>query len=231
MINTYNESNLHNSLKTIFAQRTDGITEYQTGSYFCDIYSPEKIIEIQTANLSSLEKKTAFLLKNHKIEIVFPVAELTIIETWTEDGELVSTRKSPKKEDELCIFRQMTKLYKFVGNANFSIRLVFVNQKQIRIKTMEKIQLINKSRRFKKNWYKKDKKLLSINKEIVLQSKNDFVKLIKDRIDHNTFCKKDIEQFSYKDAGIILWVLKRMEIIEQTEIKGRKIYYTFIPTK
>lgn len=228
MINTYNESNLHNSLKNIFAQRTGGVTEYQSGSYICDIYSPEIIIEIQTANLSSLEKKTAFLIENHKIEIVFPVAEQTIIETWTEEGELVSTRKSPKKEDELSIFRQMTKLYKFVGNDNFSIRLVFVNQKQIRIKTEENIQLINKSRRFKKNWYKKNKKLLSINKEIILQSKSDFAKLIKDRISLQIFCKKDIEQFARKDAGIIIWVSKKMGIIEQAEIKGRKIYYVFV---
>ncbi len=225
MINTYNESNLHNSLKNIFAQRTGGVTEYQAGSYICDVYSPEIITEIQTANLSSLEKKISFLIENHKIEIVFPVAELTVIETWNEDGELVSTRKSPKKEDEFCIFRQITKLYKFVDNYNFSIRLVFVNQKQIRIKTDEKIQLINKSRHFKKNWYKKNKKLLSINKEIVLQSKNDFANLIKDKINFQAFCKTDIEQFARKDAGIIIWVLKRMEIIEQTEIKKRKIYY------
>ena len=37
--------------------------------------------------------------------------------------------------------------------------------------------------------------------------------------------KKDIEQFARKDAGIIIWVLKKMRIIEQAEIKGRKIYY------
>ena len=225
MINTYNESNLHNSLKNIFAERIGGITEHQAGSFVCDIYTPEKVIEIQTANLSSLKKKIDFLIQNHCIEIVFPVAEQTVIETWTEDGELVSTRKSPKKEDELCIFRQMTKLWQFAETKKFSIRLVFVNQKQIRIRTEEKIQLVNKSRRFKKNWYKKNKKLLAINKEIILQSKSDFAKLIKDRISQQPFCKKDIEQFARKDAGIIIWVLKKMRIIEQAEIKGRKIYY------
>ncbi len=225
MINTYNESNLHNSLKKIFAERIGGVTEHQTGAFVCDIYTPETIIEIQTANLSSLKKKINFLLQNHNVEIVFPVAEQTVIETWTEDGELVSTRKSPKKEDALCIFKQITQLWQFVDNNKFSIRLLFINQKQIRIKTEEKIQLINKSRRFKKNWYKKNRKLLSINNEQVLSSKEDYAKLVKEIIKTEQFCRKELEQTVGKDAGVILWVLKKMEIIEYTETKGRKIYY------
>ena len=56
MINTYNESALHENLKFIYANLVNGTTEVKLKNFICDIVADKHIYEIQTSNLSSLYK-------------------------------------------------------------------------------------------------------------------------------------------------------------------------------
>ena len=75
MINTLNESSLHRALKTIYSLDNNSKTEEQVSQWICDIVQNENvIIEIQTANVSSLKNKIKSLLEMGKtVKIVHPV--------------------------------------------------------------------------------------------------------------------------------------------------------------
>ena len=96
MINTYNETSLHAVLKKMYAVEDDSLTEQKCGPFILDIQTRNgDAIEIQTANISSLAKKSEYMLQNKKkIKIVHPVAVYKTIKTIRADGELVSQRKS-----------------------------------------------------------------------------------------------------------------------------------------
>ena len=58
MINIYNESNLHKTLKLFYSDKFNGKTEVPYQKWICDIITESNsIIEIQTSNLQALKEK------------------------------------------------------------------------------------------------------------------------------------------------------------------------------
>lgn len=230
MINTYNESTLHEKLKNKYAELSNGKTEVELNGFFCDVVSGKEIYEIQTANLSSLASKISRLISDYSVTVVFPIAERTIIQWQTEAFELISERKSPKKENEYRLFKEITKLLPFIDNPNFKIILLKAEIIETRIKTDKPVQLKNNSRRWKKNWYKKDKDLLKINSELVFDSRSSYINLVRAITANQDFSLKQLQQNKAcrKYAGLIIWTLKKLGEIEETARKGNEKFYRFV---
>ena len=88
MINTYNETALHRSLKNFYLVQEDGSrAEFNTGHYIADIGRPDgSIVEIQTGSLSHLKPKlTECIYKKKKVTVVYPLVTLKYIETLHTD--------------------------------------------------------------------------------------------------------------------------------------------------
>lgn len=235
-INTLNESSLHRTLKKIYSLEEGSETEVESGGQIYDIVHKDgSITEIQTKNISRLAKKAETALRQgKKFRIVHPVAEETRIETYDKSGNLISRRKSPKKESVYSVFRELTGLYPVLLEENFSLELVFSKITEIRTETENPVQSKNKRRRFRKNWLKTDKKLDSIEKTQILKSKKDYLALIPDGIPER-FTVKDIAEKLKKIpevknkasncASLFVWVLSKMELIEQEGNKNRARLY------
>ena len=230
MINTYNESSLHETLKNYYAERLNGKTEVEIQGFFCDVVAEKKIYEIQTANLSALADKISLLTASYSVTVVFPIAERTIIQSKSENGEILSKRASPKKENESRLFKETTKLLPFLDNPNFKIILLKTEILETRIKTDRPIQLKNNLRRWKKDWYKQDKELIKINSEIIFDSSDCYMKLAKSIIADEPFSLKQLKQNKCckKYAGHILWTLKKLNAVEEYSKKGNEKFYKFI---
>ena len=98
MINTYSESQLHKTLKNLYANEFNGKVEQKINGKICDILTEEnRIIEIQTGNLSQLKNKIETLTPEYKMTIVYPLAIIKRIETRSKTGTVISNKKSPKK--------------------------------------------------------------------------------------------------------------------------------------
>ena len=69
MINTYNETRLHRTLKDLYSGNT-AVQETSLESFICDIYDAGRIIEIQTSKLSALKAKLEKLLPRYPVQIV-----------------------------------------------------------------------------------------------------------------------------------------------------------------
>ena len=228
MINTYNETSLHRELKEIYAQKHQGNTEIEIENYICDIVCSDEnstIIEIQTSNLSKLTSKIEKLTKFHKVKLIYPLATTTYLQRQDETGKVLSKRKSPKKKNIYSIFGELFSLYKLFDNKNFSLTILFCEICIEKIIFDNPVQTPNKSRRFRKNWLTKDKKLISINNEVVLKNKKDLQDLIPKEIPEY-FSSKDLRNTEIKnEANKMIWVLRKANLIEQVEKKGNLIIY------
>lgn len=229
MINTYNESNLHKTLKNMYAEAYHGETEVEKNGYFCDILTKDQcVIEIQTGNLGKLLPKLLSLKDNFKIKVIYPQPTIRIIKTYNTDEELISKRKSPKKLNWYSLFDELMGIYPILSEDWFTLEVLQTSVIEKRIKGDELIQLPNKSRRFRKNWYKTGKELDSIIDKKIFSNKYDYKKLLPE-LPNEKFCAKDLALAGTgKQAHKILWVLNKIEVIKEIEKKGNTKYYSFI---
>lgn len=234
MINTYNESNLHKTLKQYYAIKYEGKTEVPYKKWICDIKTDSNsIIEIQTSNLQALLEKAKTAIKEKiNFTIIHPIITEKIIEIFTEDGRLISKRKSPKSECLFTKLKSLTGIYPILLNKYITIIFVQIRCTEERIQTKEKVQLINKSRKYKRNWYKSGKKLTEISREFIFHGKKSYLSLLpklprefsslelKNELIKKGFSKKESAQ-----ANLILWLYSKMNLIKMTEKKDKRFYY------
>lgn len=235
MINTYNESSLHNTLKTLYAEEFEGQTEAELFDHIYDILAGKQVIEIQTGSLTKLLAKSLDTLDHgYKIKIVYPLVLNKWIEVRDQEGNLLSCRKSPKTQSIYSLFDEITGLYPVLLNPNFSLDVVSVNLTEKRTKCPEPVQTSNKKRRFKKDWIKNGKALKEILDTRTFSKKEDYLTLIPSSI-LPEFCAKDLAaalkadsslpSSANKKAHIMMWVLRHMELLEETEVRNRSHYF------
>ncbi|MBQ6056077.1 MAG: hypothetical protein IJL34_00235 [Treponema sp.] len=246
MINTYNETSLHAVLKKMYAVEDDSLTEQKYGPFILDIQTRNgDAIEIQTANISSLTKKSEYMLQNKKkIKIVHPVAVNKTIKTLRADGELISERKSSAHPTVYSALRSMTGMYPYFLRKGFSLEVLYVEELEIRRKTEEKVQTHNKSRRHLKDWIIINKELVQIYEKKVFKTKSDWINLLPvecRREFTKPLLQKTLKEQLIKEGHsktsaaknssycpLLVWLLLKMELIEEIGMSGRAKLYKVI---
>ena len=115
-INIYNEKKLHRMLKATLCNREECF-EVSVGRYIADILDGNRIIEVQCASLYPLIPKISYYLENtdFDITVVHPIiVSKTIIRADKETGELIRSKRSPKKESEWSVLPDMRYICDFV---------------------------------------------------------------------------------------------------------------------
>lgn len=248
MINTLNESQLHKALKTFYAVQFSAQEEVQVERWICDLVCPDGgIVEIQTKNVSSLKEKIAGLLKlGRSVTIVHPIIKEKIIETFAEDATLVSRRKSPKKESLYSQLKEFTGLKDFLLDKKLTVICPEITIEEKRIVCEKPEQSKNKRRRFKKNWQKDGKALLTIGTSWKLNGKKDWLGLLpraviqgQKRRGEKTavlpFCAATVRDAFIAEqkkeaapcANLLLWLLRETGLIHRVPHEGRAYWYNF----
>lgn len=237
MINTYNETDLHKFFKEKYAKENKGFTEVKVENYICDIFTENsEIIEIQTSSLYKLVSKIEDLHKKYKIKVVFPFPFFKYIENYSETGELLSCKRSPKKNKWINIFTELFGILPVILEKKAELEIVAISITEKRIKTAEPVQTKNKSRRFLKNWYKTGKSLNKIIDTKTFSEKKDFTKLLKEelilhKIDINNFTATDLKKhFTKRKLYLVVSLLHKIGLIEFTKIENNKKYYKLSET-
>ena len=229
MIQTYNESSLHKSLKKIYKKKYKAEEEVKIEGFICDLLtSNNEIIEIQTRHLSALNKKILKLSKKgYSFRIVHPLITKSIIKTIDSSACLLSERKSPKKADIYSLFSELLGFYGSFAVENWVLEVLFVEQVEIREKQAKKTQNKTNTRRYLKDWISLDKQLLGINDHLHIKNKGDLVQLMPEL--PTLFCAKDLSKTAIKkNAHKVLWVLHKLDLIRLVEKKGNTKYYQYI---
>lgn len=233
---TYNESSLHNSLKTLYCSIYDGQTEVEKDGHIYDIVTKNgNVVEIQTKNLTKLLPKILDTIeKGRNIKVVHPVIVTKRILLLDENGNKISNRKSPKKGCIYDIFEELTGIYPVLLNPHFSLEIIEIEMTEERVRTKHNVQSKNKRRRFRRNWNKTNKKLDKILGTTIFNKKEDYLALLSKTLPEN-FCAKDLAKELKKlpeiptktriNAHLIIWVFRHMELLEEAYIKNRNHYY------
>lgn len=239
MINSLNESQLHKALKTFYAVQFSAKEEVQVDRWICDLVCPDKsVIEIQNKSVSSLKEKITGLLKlGKKVTIVHPIIRQKTIQTYSKDGELLSSRKSPKKESLYSELREFTGLAELLLDKKLSFICPEITMAEKRLALDQAEQSKNGRRRYKKAWQKVDKALLTISGTYKLSGKKDWLGLLPQKI------LKEGKEISFTSASakeafvaegkkeaaphanLVLWLLRKAGLIVRVPGPGRGYHY------
>ena len=249
MINTYNESPLHAALKELYAAENGGKTEQiiEGSSSIADVLLPDgSVIEIQTGSISALKEKISCLIsKNRRVTIVRPVAIEKTIVTVDGDGNVLSKKRSPKRETVYSVFRGMTKLAGMIPNDLLTIEILLTRISERRMVTDEPVQLENKSRRHLRKWIPLGKELVSVEGKKTLRTEEDYLSLIPESVPEpftageiaeavlefgtDPFSGETMTAGARKDAAkgarMVLWLLRKCGIAREAGKKGRSKSY------
>ena len=225
MINTYNESKLHETLKKIYALESNGMMEVKLDDtpWICDILDENgNVIEIQTSNLSALTEKAEYILETgRKLKIV--------------------RKRSPKKAGIFDSLRGMTQICPLFLHENCELEILYCEITEMRRKTDSPSQNQSKTRRHLKEWVPLGKRLEKITRKERFCTKEDWEKLLPENLrktDEEGTCPKfracDLAKEITKEKGaktarwtpLLIWLFVKMQILKITEIKGRSKFYS-----
>lgn len=218
MINTWNESLLHEDLKDLYCGDT-GKKEVSIQGSICDVVRQDgSLVEIQTSSIGKLKNKLERLLQDHELELVHPIAVNSIIETYNPDGSLKSRRKSPKHGTLFQLFSELTGIVHLLDNPNLTLTVVLADILEIRVADGTG------------SWRRKgirldDKKLIKIHETVSFTSLSAYARLLPDSLP-TEFTVADLAvSGAGRYSGKMAWVLKKAGILEQTGKKGRAYLY------
>jgi hypothetical protein len=132
VIGVLREGPLHRDLKALLAAPGDAF-EVKVDGYVIDLVrSGGELVEIQTGSFSPLRKKLDALLDRHPIRIVHPIPARRRIIRVDEEGEVLSTKKSPKKPTAATIFEGLVSFPTLLDHPNLTIEVLLCEEDHIR---------------------------------------------------------------------------------------------------
>lgn len=218
MINTWNESLLHEELKELYCQDSDTL-EAPVGTSICDVlHADGSVTEVQTAHLGKLKDKLNRLLCERKVRLVYPVAETMRLETRNAEGVLLSSRKSPKKGTIYQLFKEITGIYALLSNENLEIDVILAEMTELRVADGTG------------SWRRKgirieNRRLDRVNSTRKISSPESLLELLPSDI------PAEFTTAELRDAGIgkysghTVWVLRKLGLIEKIGTRGRLYLY------
>ena len=122
------EQSLHNQLKEHYARPGD-VVEGRVSGYVADIVRGDSLIEIQTGNFQGeFRKKIRRLLRDHRVHVVYPVAERKWI-IRQEEGRR-TRRVSPRRGRVEELFNELVYAPDLPTTPGFSLEVALVDTEE-----------------------------------------------------------------------------------------------------
>jgi len=122
------EQSLHNQLKEHYARPGD-VVEGRVSGYVADIVRGDSLIEIQTGNFQGeFRKKIRRLLRDHRVHVVYPVAERKWI-IRQEEGRR-TRRVSPRRGRTEEVFNELVYAPDLPTTPGFSLEVALVDTEE-----------------------------------------------------------------------------------------------------
>lgn len=186
-IGTLGERCLHAIIKNYYESDTS-FHEIKVCGYVADICKENNIIEIQTNNFSTLNRKLAKYLDEYKVKIVYPVSHMkNIIWIDPETGETTNKRKSPKCGTGIELLYEVSRIREYIGHPNLSMDILLID--------MDEYKLLNGwSYNKKRGSSRCDRKPVLLYDVIEINSKDDYKKLIPAELFDKNFKYSDFQK-------------------------------------
>ncbi|MBU1243912.1 hypothetical protein KKD52_12240 [Myxococcota bacterium] len=218
MINTWNESLLHEELKRHYCGDA-GQTEVPLEGSICDVLCGDgTVVEIQIAQLGKLRKKLDRLLLHHRVKLVHPVARNKFLETRTRGGRLKSRRKSPKHDTVYRVFAELTGLWSLLGHPGLELEVVFADILETRVADGTG------------SWRRKgvrieDRSLMQIHGTETFRTLEDWAGLLPASLPDEFTVKELAAAGAGIHAGKMAWTLRKACVLELCGKRGNQFVY------
>jgi hypothetical protein len=132
VIGVLREGPLHRELKRFLAREGDDF-EVRVDGYVIDLVRADgELVEIQTGGFSALRTKLDALLDAHRMRVVHPIPAQRRIVRVSEDGEVLSSRPSPKRPGAATIFEGLVSFPTLLSHPNFTCEILLCREDHVR---------------------------------------------------------------------------------------------------
>jgi hypothetical protein len=224
MIGTLNEKSLHAALKAHYARLGD-VVEAVVDGYVIDLVRDDLLIEVQTGNFAALKDKLEALLDEHRVLLVYPIAQTKwIVKVAADEGqatrECLSRRRSPKRGCCLDIFDELLRIPHLAGHPNLTLELVLCAIDEIRCDD-------GRGRWRRKGVSILDQELVDVLGTMRLTQLADFVALLPDDLTE-PFTNRALAEAAgirLRLAQRVTYALRHMGALQQVGFEGRAHLY------
>ncbi len=132
VIGELREGPLHRELKHLLAG-PGAEFEVRVDGYVIDVVRADgELVEIQTGGFSALRTKLDALLDRHRIRIVHPIPAERRIVRVDADGEVLSTRPSPKRPGAAAIFEGLVSFPTLLSHPHLTVEVLLCREDHVR---------------------------------------------------------------------------------------------------
>jgi hypothetical protein len=220
-IGTEKESSLHRSLKFCYAGE-GGRTEIEKDGYVCDgLTQNGQLIEVQTGSFGPLKEKARNLAARTPLIIIHPIVLNKVIELYSNSGELLYRRKSPRKGGIYDLFKNLIYAPELPLVKGLTIELALVDISEKRVQDG------------RGSWRRNgvsiaDRSLLFYHSSIPLLSGRDYT-LFLPYTEKDSFTVRDLSKKAFISENLArkcLYVLCKLGLVVKTAKKGNTWIYT-----
>jgi len=211
------ESSLHAALKNWCAQPGDAL-EVEVDGYVIDIVRGDLLIEIQTGSFTHLKSKLRKLLADHRVQLVYPIAERKWIVRVNRDGAVLRRRKSPKRGRIEELFVELVRLPDLMAKAHFSLVVLFVDAEEV-------WRDDGQGSWRRKGWSIADQRLLAVNGQRSFDEPADLLALLPDSLP-SPFTNRQLAEASVITlnlAGKMTYCLRKMGVLQVVGKRGNAL--------
>jgi hypothetical protein len=131
-IGTLREGALHAQLKQWYRQPGDRL-EVRVSRYVVDLVRGDLLVEIQTGGFAPLRTKLDLLSREHRVRLVAPVALVRTIVRVSDEGEIVSARRSPRHGRIEDVFSRLVSFPALICRPQFEVEVLLTNEEELRV--------------------------------------------------------------------------------------------------
>ena len=218
MIGTLNEGALHAQLKEWYRQPGD-LLEQEVGGYVIDLVRGDQLVEFQTGGFAPLRKKLAALAEEHRVRLVAPIAVSRRIVKVSGAGEILSSRRSPRKGCLHDVFDRLVSIPALIAHPNFELEVLLTHQDELR--------MFEPGRAYRRHgWVVQGRSLVSVEESAVIASIRDAATLLPSLAE--TFDTAELAAGSCIDRRLaqrMAYCLRAMGVIVPVGKRGGAVLY------
>lgn len=219
MIGTLNEGALHAQLKEWYRLPGDRL-EQEIDGYVVDLVRGDLLVEVQTGGFAPLRRKLEALTAERPVRLVTPVAMTRRIVRLTDEGEVLSARRSPKRGRLENVLAKLVSFPALLCRPTFELDVVLTHEEERRVHRPGKAYR-------RHGWVVLGRALVEVEGSHRLAGPADVVALLPDGLGES-FDTADIAEagsFDRRLAQQLVYCLRGMGACEAVGKRGRSVLY------
>jgi hypothetical protein len=218
-IGTLNEGALHAQLKNWY-QRPDDRIERVIDGFVVDLLRGDLLVEIQTGSFAPLRRKLELLTRQHRVRLVAPVPLVRRIIRLSDEGELLSARRSPRRGRAEDIFNRLVSIPSLLCRSRFELELLLTQQDELRVYRHGKAFC-------RHGWVVAGRRLVSVDQCIRITSPADAARLLPPSLPElfDTAQLAEAAAIERRLAQQMTYCLRALGVLQTTGKRGNAIVH------